>query len=605
MRKAKQLLSSLLVLLLVFSLAPQVFADSVSQEEAMAMREQQQWQANYDEWQKAGGHTHQYTGYTVLTPSTCSSYGEAYMYCAICGESKTEAIAKLPHTWGEWEILTEATDHSSGLREHTCLVCGTVEQEEFDPEGTLRPRAHGDAVEELQHLLVENGILDRHFVNRDYDWNTEQAVKAAERDAGMEQDGIAWPMVINYLRHDFGGWKYTVLPSYDTIGHKERTCSKCGYVEKKDIGKKLERGAYGDDVFRLQERLTELGFKIGKPDGSFGRKTQAAIEVIQGIYELPVDGIVWPGIWEMLLPDEDLQFERDNDGPIRIEGVYLPNWGNHIIQDTGHEIVDTDPAFVAKETPALDVSIRITNPPHAYGYYTQYEPINYEITVTNIGDLPFSIVTLELKMEPVNSDGGDYTYVYQTIANFNPGETRTYTPSQTGACYMFEGQETATTTVTATGTGRYAEKPVVVSDEVIHPVGPNPAHAIIQIDSVEWPDTGSVYTEGSEIVFQATITNDGPFPLTHTVLEGGFDNSMSYYTIAESDDRVEPGDSITDTYTFTITKELMDLLASLKEFFPNSSFDTFNHFNVSADFSFAFDGNELFYHGFDTAYYPN
>ena len=92
MKKAKQLLSCLLVLLMVFSLAPQVFAGSNSRDEARAQWEQRQWEANYEEWQRAGGHYHQYTGYTVLRPATCSSYGEAYMYCAICGEPKTEVI---------------------------------------------------------------------------------------------------------------------------------------------------------------------------------------------------------------------------------------------------------------------------------------------------------------------------------------------------------------------------------------------------------------------------------------------------------------------------------------------------------------------------------
>ena len=415
MRKAKQLLSSLLVLLIVFSLAPHVFAQSNSRNDAAAQWEQRQWEMNYDEWQRAGGHYHQYTGYTVLTPATCSSYGEAYMYCAICGEPKTEVIQKLPHTWGEWEILLEATDHSAGLRQHTCKVCGTVEQEEFDPEGTIRPGAHGDAVEELQHLLEENGLLDRHMVDRDYGWYTEQAVKEAERDAGMEADGIAWPLVINHLRHDFGNWKYTVFPSYDTIGQKERTCSKCGYVEKVDIGKRLERGAYGNDVLRLQERLTELGFSIGKPDGSFGRRTQTAIEVIQGIYELPVDGIVWPGIWQMLFPDEDLRFERDNDGPVRIEGIYLPNWGNHIIQDTGFEIADKDENKVTEKKPALDVSIKITNQPSVFDYYYRDENLDYEITVTNTGDVTFTTVELDTAYEPVYEWYSDSTYYFNII----------------------------------------------------------------------------------------------------------------------------------------------------------------------------------------------
>ena len=136
-------------------------------------------------------------------------------------------------------------------------------------------------MEELQHLLVENGILDRHMIDRDFGWFTEQAVKEAEKAAGME-------------------------------------------------------------------RLTELGFKIGTADGSFGRRTQQAIEVIQGIYELPRDGIVWPGIWQMLFPDDDLRFERENDGPVRIDGVYLPNW-DRVISDSGSETDHKDGKLVTEK----------------------------------------------------------------------------------------------------------------------------------------------------------------------------------------------------------------------------------------------------------------
>ena len=117
MRKTKQLLSCLLVLLMIFSLAPQVFAYEdwnipgnnypagqslyPSGQTAYPDRdpnyfpnqqpdEYYEWSDNFNQWQRAGGHYHQYTGYTVLRPATCSSYGEAYMYCAICGEPKTE-----------------------------------------------------------------------------------------------------------------------------------------------------------------------------------------------------------------------------------------------------------------------------------------------------------------------------------------------------------------------------------------------------------------------------------------------------------------------------------------------------------------------------------
>lgn len=630
MRKTKQLLSCLLVLLMIFSLAPQVFAYEdwnipgnnypagqslyPSGQTAYPDRdpnyfpnqqpdEYYEWSDNFNQWQRAGGHYHQYTGYTVLRPATCSSYGEAYMYCAICGEPKTEIIQKLPHTWGEWEILLEATDHSAGLRQHTCLVCGTVEQENFDPEGTLRPGAHGDAVEELQHLLVENGILDRHMIDRDFGWFTEQAVKEAEKAAGMEQDGIAWPMVINHLRHDFGAWKYTAFPLYETAGHKERTCSKCGYVEKVDIGKKLERGAYGDDVRRLQERLTELGFKIGTADGSFGRRTQQAIEVIQGIYELPRDGIVWPGIWQMLFPDDDLRFERENDGPVRIDGVYLPNW-DRVISDSGSETDHKDGKLITEKEAALDVSIRITNAPAVFDYYYRDECLNYEITVTNIGELTFSNVTLELKNEPSYWEGEEVIYTYQTIENFTPGETRTYTPTQTGVYYMFEGQETASTTVIATGTGLFIDEPVVVSDTVVHPVGPNPAHATIRFDSVEFPDNGGNFTEGDEIVFQATITNDGPIPLTHAVIKGEFSYGIGVYQVADIYDTLEPGASMTDTYTYKVTQECMDFLAKINEVFPTANMDFFDTFAVFGEFYFNYNGADLTYRSHDNIAVP-
>ena len=170
---------------------------------------------------------------------------------------------------------------------------------------------------------------------------------------------------------------------------------------------------------------------------------------------------------------------------------------------------------------------------------------------------------------------------------------------------MFEGQETASTTVIATGTGLFIDEPGVASDTVVHPVGPNPVHATIRFDSVEFPDNGGIFTEGSEIVFQATITNDGPIPLTHTVLKGSFDGIMCDYTFAESDDRVEPGDSMTDTYTFTITKECTEVLELSKEYFPNSNWDTFSQFIVRAEFSFDYNGKEIFYKYYDTANCPD
>ena len=149
MRKAKQLLSCLLVLLMVFSLAPQVFAyedwnipgnsypagqSLYPDRESNYFPNQQpdeyyEWIENYNQWQQAGGHTHEWSTYSVVTPASCTAYGESVAVCLICRETKNLLIPKLAHFWGEWEIIFDATDHSAGSRRHTCRVCGTVEEE--------------------------------------------------------------------------------------------------------------------------------------------------------------------------------------------------------------------------------------------------------------------------------------------------------------------------------------------------------------------------------------------------------------------------------------------------------------------------------------------
>jgi len=56
----------------------------------------------------------------------------------------------------------------------------------------------------------------------------------------------------------------------------------------------LRFGAVGADVFRLQERLAELGFAPGRIDGEFGAGTEAAVAAFQRSEGLLVDGVAGP-----------------------------------------------------------------------------------------------------------------------------------------------------------------------------------------------------------------------------------------------------------------------------------------------------------------------
>ena len=63
------------------------------------------------------------------TAATCTAAGEEYYECSGCGESKTEAIAALGHSYSE-AVETVAPDCvNAGEKESTCANCGDVKTE--------------------------------------------------------------------------------------------------------------------------------------------------------------------------------------------------------------------------------------------------------------------------------------------------------------------------------------------------------------------------------------------------------------------------------------------------------------------------------------------
>ncbi|MNJ50636.1 Spore cortex-lytic enzyme precursor [compost metagenome] len=53
----------------------------------------------------------------------------------------------------------------------------------------------------------------------------------------------------------------------------------------------IQQGAYGQDVYELQGRLSYLGFYYGKIDSHFGTKTRDSLKWFQSEFGLKVDGI--------------------------------------------------------------------------------------------------------------------------------------------------------------------------------------------------------------------------------------------------------------------------------------------------------------------------
>ena len=79
---------------------------------------------------------HSFDKETVVAP-TCTEKGYTLKECE-CGETtKTNYVLSVEHTYSDFEIRTEATTYSTGIKERICTVCGFVDKE-IIPRATVK-----------------------------------------------------------------------------------------------------------------------------------------------------------------------------------------------------------------------------------------------------------------------------------------------------------------------------------------------------------------------------------------------------------------------------------------------------------------------------------
>lgn len=140
------------------------------------------------------------------------------------------------------------------------------------PRPTLRRGANGPLVAEVQRAAAVSPA-DGLFGPR-----TEAGVRAMQRARGLVPDGIVGPASWVAVDACAGGPPPPVPAN----------------------GPLLRRGAGGDDVRRLQDRLRARGFDPGPTDGDFGAGTEVAVRRFQGAAGLAADGIVGRQSWAAL-----------------------------------------------------------------------------------------------------------------------------------------------------------------------------------------------------------------------------------------------------------------------------------------------------------------
>ncbi|MCR4622255.1 MAG: peptidoglycan-binding protein [Clostridiales bacterium] len=136
----------------------------------------------------------------------------------------------------------------------------------------------GASVKNLQKRLIELGYLTG-TATGSFDQATVAAVKRFEQMYGREQTGTASQLMQHYLFSD------SVRPyNKTTLNTPTPTPTSQGF-------RTLQRGDSGSDVYKLQQRLTELGY-MGSVTGTyFDKATEDAVKDFESAYNKSRTGI--------------------------------------------------------------------------------------------------------------------------------------------------------------------------------------------------------------------------------------------------------------------------------------------------------------------------
>ncbi|RZS37614.1 N-acetylmuramoyl-L-alanine amidase [Herbihabitans rhizosphaerae] len=135
----------------------------------------------------------------------------------------------------------------------------------------LRRGDVGPAVAEVKSTLMTLGLLpsngDDSPEQARFDSAVEQAVRGFQQQRGLITDGVVGPTTYRALR------------------------DATFQLGARPLAYMVSAPVTGDDVLTLQERLLELGYDAGRPNGVFGAQTEHALRNFQRDMGMTVDGI--------------------------------------------------------------------------------------------------------------------------------------------------------------------------------------------------------------------------------------------------------------------------------------------------------------------------
>ena len=350
---------------------------------------------------------HNFGAWSVTKQATCAAEGEQVRTCSVCKTQEKQAVAKLPHDY-KWVVTVEATDHSAGVRKQVSQKCNFEEAEEtFDPEGTIRQGDSGDAVKELQQLLIDHKYLNEGAADGIFGSSTLSAIMSFQKDNGFAEDGVAWPQTIEKLQHHFRKWKTLKKLTRTEAGERVRVCKDCGFEQHQivELVPSVKSGDLSTTVQIIQQMLTDLGCDAGAYDGIYGQKLDEAFAKFAREKNLEFTaGTVLPAQVDELLNGW-------------IAAVPAQEWGSNDATDAAVDLVLTVKPAKKKENKKdeiVDYKWTLTN--------NGSEPCTYFALLLNYEsdpDFKSDNVVLDLEGVTLDANGGSTSGTVQVSKNWS------------------------------------------------------------------------------------------------------------------------------------------------------------------------------------------
>lgn len=199
----------------------------------------------------------------------CTNNGQEVRKCALCGDAvEQRELTALGHAWGEWTVFKAATFREDGESRKYCSRCNAYKSQRIPKLS----ESHTHDFNGKEEIITPASCTAE----------GSKKVYCSETECG---EFITKP--IPKIDHDFGEWKITTEPTFDTDGEKARKCKNCDETETARIPK-LSEGHIHDFTGREEiikpATCTEKGEKrVYCLNSSCGEYTVVAIDMIDHI----------------------------------------------------------------------------------------------------------------------------------------------------------------------------------------------------------------------------------------------------------------------------------------------------------------------------------